>query len=206
MQSGGRAARDRLPEQPWRKEMRGKLWFAALAVVALGTVSTSNAAAQMAQDEKPVSLELRGIVMVPTFDIADAANVGYGGGAGIGYRLGEKFRLMADFDVGIHGTDTPDFNINTYHYMGKFGFDVINNERLVLTLNLGAGAMTFGGDLPESKTYFAINAGAKLGIKVSPAFEILISPQGDIAFSKEADVGTTNSWVWPIGAGFRVKF
>ena len=56
-----------------------------------------------------------------------------------------------------------------------------------------------GSDRPErwgcpercssSETYFAINAGAKLV---------------DITFSDADFVGTNNSWVWPLGIGFRV--
>jgi hypothetical protein len=49
------------------------------------------------------------------FDIADVANVGWGGGVGLGYLASDKVRLMADFDFGAHGTDTPDVTINTYH-------------------------------------------------------------------------------------------
>lgn len=66
--------------------------------------------------------------------------------------------------------------------------------------------MTFGGDLPSRQTYLAINAGAKLGIKVSRMVEVLISPQGDNAFADEANLGTTIAWVWPLGAGLRVLF
>lgn len=95
-------------------------------------------------------------------------------------------------------------DINTYHYMAKAGFDVYETDSVILTLNLGAGAVTFGGDLPSSETYFAINAGAKLGIKLSPTIQLLVSPQGDIAFSDADFVGTDNSWVWPLGIGFRV--
>jgi len=38
----------------------------------------------------------------------------------------------------------------------------------------------------------------------SNALSLVLSPQGDIAFSDEGDVGTTNSWVWPFTAGLRV--
>ena len=183
--------------------MRRQLWTFLIGAFAFGGLATTGASAQV---DKPISIEARGTAMLPTFDIADAADLGFGGGLGIGYRVTERVRLMADVDIGIHGTNTPDFNINTYHYIGKIGYDVVDNDNVVLTLNLGAGAMTFGGDLPSSQTYFAINAGAKLGIKVSPMVDVLISPQGDIAFADEADLGTTNAWVWPLGAGFRVRF
>ncbi len=187
-----------------KQQKQQKQWIVAGALALLASAAAAGTAS--AQVERRSSFELRGIAMLPTFDIADAANLGWGGGVGVGYRVSPRVRLMADVDVAVHGTDVSGFNINTYHYMGKIGYDVVDNGKVVLTLNLGAGAVTFGGDLPQSKTYFAINAGAKLGVRVSPAVEFLVSPQGDIAFTKKADLGTNNSWVWPLGAGFRVKF
>jgi hypothetical protein len=159
----------------------------------------------MSSDDKAFSFELRGTAMVPTFDISDAADVGYGGGFGLGYQLSDNIRLMADVDLGVHGTPTAGVDINTYHYMGKVGYDLYRSDRMVFTVNLGAGAVTFGGDLPWNETYFAINAGAKLGYKLTDSVEFLISPQGDIAFSDTDAVGTDNSWVWPFGIGFRVS-
>jgi hypothetical protein len=35
---------------------------------------------------------------------------------------------------------------------------------------------------------------------------VILSPQGDIAFSDEAEVTTDNSWIWPFAAGFRIRF
>lgn len=197
---------DGYPAAPFEEtvEMLARTLVSAAVAMTLTGVAAPRASAQTYAD-RPINLELRGTAMLPTFDIADAANLGFGGGAGIGYRVTDKFRVMADFDLGIHGTDVTDFTINTYHYMGKVGFDAVDNEKLLLTVNLGAGAVTFGGDLPSSSTYFAINAGAKLAIKVSPMFDLLISPQGDIAFADEAELGTTNAWVWPLAVGFRVK-
>jgi hypothetical protein len=32
----------------------------------------------------------------------------------------------------------------------------------------------------------------------------LLSPQGDIAFTKNDELGTSNAWVWPFTAGIRV--
>jgi hypothetical protein len=175
--------------------------FTTAATLVMAAAGTTLGSAQT----RAVALEFRGTATVPTFDIADAANVGWGGGLGLGYSVSPKVRLMADFDLGVHGTDVTGFKINTYHYVGKLGYDLVNNDRVVVSLNLGVGAVTFGGDLAKSKTYPAINAGAKIGIKVSPAVELLISPQGDIAFTKKADLATTNAWVWPVGVGFRVK-
>ncbi len=185
--------------------MRNRIGMAAAAAWIVVALAAGDAAGQMA-GSKRVSFELRSASVVPTFDIADAANTGFGGGFGVGVRAGERFRLMADFDFGLHGTDIADQDIHTYHFMGKLGYDVFRTDRIVLAVNLGAGAVAFGGDLPETKTYPAINAGAKLGIRVSPTLELLISPQGDIAFTDEAELGTSNAWVWPLGVGFRLGF
>lgn len=163
-------------------------------------------AAAQSQTTAKLALEVRGVAVVPTFDIADAADIGPGFGAGLGYRVAEKVSLMADFDMGIHPTPTPNSDINTLHYMAKVGYDVFVGERVTVTANLGAGVVQFGGDLPETKSYFAINAGAKIAVALSDAVDLLISPQGDIAFTKEAELGTTNAWVWPFGAGLRFRF
>lgn len=176
------------------------------AIAALALVASSQGVAAQAASERRTSLEVRGVAVVPTFDIADAADVGPGFGVGLGYEMAPRWRAMADFDMGIHPTPTPDFDINTLHFMGKVGYDAYVGESVTVAVNLGAGVVQFAGDLPESKSYFAINAGAKVAIALSDAVDLLISPQGDIAFTKEVDLGTTNAWVWPIGAGLRFNF
>jgi hypothetical protein len=183
--------------------MAGRAGLAAIAAVAL-SAPVQGIAAQAAEEPK-VAVEVRGLAVVPTFDIADAADVGPGFGAGIGYQVAPRVRVMADFDMGIHPTPTPDFDINTLHYMGKVGYDAYVSDRVTVTVNLGAGLVQFGGDLPESKTYFAINAGAKIAVGLTDRIGLLFSPQGDIAFTKEAELGTTNAWVWPFGVGLRFQ-
>src|SRR5688500_6554327 len=93
----------------------------AAGVLALAALASVQSAGAQTQTESNVALELRGSALVPTFDIADAADTGVGFGLGIGYRVAPKIRLMADFDMGMHPTPTPDFDINTLHYMGKVG-------------------------------------------------------------------------------------
>lgn len=177
---------------------------AFLTLGALG-VLTSTASAQV---DKAVSLELRAVAMTPTFGIADdervGADVGAGFGLGLGYRLSPAVRLMADFDMASHGTEIGD--VNTYHYMGKIGFDVVRSGSVTLTLNAGAGLVSISPDGGDALNYFAINAGAKLGIRLGSAVELLISPQGDIAFSDEDEVLTSASWIWPLGIGLRFSF
>jgi len=67
-----------------------------------------------------------------------------------------------------------------------------------------SNAMTFDIDGAASHTYPAINVGAKIGYRVSPRVQLLLSPQGDIAFTKDAEVGTSNAWVWPFTVGLRI--
>jgi hypothetical protein len=149
-----------------------------------------------------------GGAVVPTFDIADVAKTGAMFGAAVGYVLNPRWVLMGEFDYGHHtAKGASAVTINTLHYMAKLGYSLTGQrergwEALV---NLGAGAVSF--DVAgTSKTYLAINAGAKITYNFSRSLGFVISPQGDIAFSKKADLNTTNAWVWPVSAGLRIRF
>lgn len=149
-----------------------------------------------------------GGVAVPTFEIADVANTGGAVGAAVGVRLSPRVLLMGEFDYGMHKDKaTGDVEINTLHYIGKIGYSLTGprTQGWEAIVNLGAGAVTFDVADTESFTYFAINAGAKLSYHFNRTFAFVLSPQGDIAFSKEAELGTDNAWVWPITAGFRIN-
>jgi hypothetical protein len=139
----------------------------------------------------------------------------------IGYTVSRRLMVFGSGDFGLHnGADAAvalrgEFDVDTYHYMGKVGYVVYENPvgRLRILLNAGLGAMTIKlkpdqGD-EESRTYFAINVGAKLHYLFAENIGFLLSPQGDIAFSKEedfGDAGASSSWVWPFSAGFFVTF
>ena len=147
---------------------------------------------------------------VPTFDIADVATTGAAFGATLGYRLTPAIVLMGEFDYGMHKDKaTEQVDINTLHYMAKVGYSLTGpkDRGWEAIVNLGAGAVGFdieGSD--ETKTYFAINAGAKLSYSFSRSLAFVLSPQGDIAFTKKEDLTTDNAWVWPITAGVRLSF
>lgn len=160
-----------------------------------------------------LALDLRGGINVPTFDIADVAESGPSFGAGLSYRLADRVWLIGDADFGFHsgadlpgGGEGPDVDVN--HYMVKLGYQVVQSpgSRFSLVLNAGGGLMTFAVDGGDTFTYPGINVGAKLTYDLGSRVSLLLSPQGDIAFSKEEEVGTSNSWVWPFSAGLRVKF
>ncbi|HKU60203.1 MAG TPA: outer membrane beta-barrel protein [Gemmatimonadales bacterium] len=182
-----------------------------LAALLLG-VLVSPAEGQVA--DRRVTLEARGGFNVPTFDISDAVNGGPSLGVGAGYQLAPRVWLLGDVDLGFHsGADLPGGgsgpDVNVYHYMGKVGYAVVPQSQASpwsVIVNAGAGAMTFSVDGGSSSTYPAINVGAKIGYRLNPRLSFVLSPQGDIAFSDEADVGTSNSWVWPFTAGLRVGF
>jgi hypothetical protein len=72
-----------------------------------------------------------------------------------------------------------------------------------LLVNAGGGAMTFDVD-GGSNTYPAINVGAKIRYRFSPRLSLVLSPQGDIAFTDEDVLGTGDAWVWPFTAGLRL--
>jgi hypothetical protein len=169
--------------------------------------------AEAQEGQRRLTLEARGGFNVPTFDISDAVDGGPSVGVGLGYQLSPKVWLLGDFDAGFHsgaaitgGVEAPD--VNVYHYIGKVGYSVVpeGTSSWSVILNAGAGAMTFDVDGGTSNTYPAINVGAKIAYRLSPQVSFLLSPQGDIAFTDEAEVGTTNSWVWPFTAGLRVGF
>jgi hypothetical protein len=163
-----------------------------------------------AQSSNRFTLEGRGGFNVPTFDISDAVDGGPSIGAGLGYQVSQNVWLLGDVDLGFHsgaelgGVEGPD--VKVYHYMAKVGYAVVPEGQgpWSVILNAGGGAMTFDVDGGASNTYPAINVGAKIAYRLSPRLSFVLSPQGDIAFTDEDEVGTTNSWVWPFTAGLRI--
>ena len=164
-----------------------------------------------AQDAPPrVFLEARAGAVVPTFGIADVAETGGAFGATLGINLSPRWSLLGEFDVGSH-TDkaTGNVDITTRHYLAKVGYSLtgVKDKGWEVSVNLGAGAVSFDVDgAPESFTYPAINAGAKITYNFSRAFALVLSPQGDIAFSDQDEVTTSAAWVWPFTAGLRIRF
>lgn len=176
---------------------------AALAALLMATPLAAQAPASK------LFVEALGGAAVPTFDIADVAETGGALGAAIGMRLTPRVVLMGEFDYGMHKDKaTGDVDINTLHYMGKLGYSLTGprEQGWEAIVNLGAGAVSFDVEGAETNTYFAINAGAKLSYNFNRSFALVLSPQGDIAFSKEDELGTDNAWVWPITAGLRINF
>ena len=187
---------------------RNRSWAVLLfGAVQLGLASTAEAQAE----DRRFTLEARGGVNVPTFDITDVAEAGPSFGAGVGVRFAPRLWLMGDVDLGFHsgadlpgGAEGPD--VKVYHYIAKVGYELLppGDSRWSLIVNAGAGALTFDPDGADASTYPAINVGAKLGYELSPRVTFLLSPQGDIAFTDDEALGTSDAWVWPITAGVRV--
>ena len=171
------------------------------------------ATGQAQSAERRFSIEARGGFSLPTFDISDAVDAGPSIGVGAALNFAPKLWLMGDVDLGFHtgaqlvgGGTGPD--VKVYHYVAKLGYELLSEGRSSpwsLIVNAGAGALTFDADgAGSSNTYPAINIGAKIGYRLSPRVQLLLSPQGDIAFTDGKDVGTSNSWVWPFTAGVRI--
>jgi opacity protein-like surface antigen len=180
-----------------------------LTLAAVGALALS--APLAAQQAGPrFFVEGLGGAVVPTFDIADVAKTGGAFGAAFGYRVNPRWTLMGEFDYGMHKDKaTGSVDINTSHYMAKIGYapSTWRERGWDVLVNLGVGAVNFDVQgAPKSYTYLAINAGAKLAYNFNRSFALVLSPQGDIAFSKKSEVGTTNAWVWPFTAGLRVNF
>jgi hypothetical protein len=186
--------------------MEMKTWVNA-AAIAVAVLAGGTASAQ--ETTSKMFVEVLGGAAVPTFDIADVATTGSAVGAAIGMRLNPKWVVMGEFDYGMHKDKaTESVDINTLHYMAKIGYSLTGprTRGWEAVVNLGAGAVTFDVENGESNTYPAINAGAKLAYNFNRSFALVLSPQGDIAFTKKDELGTDNAWVWPITAGLRLNF
>ena len=155
-------------------------------------------------------VEGRGGAVVPTFDIADVATSGGNLGATLGLRASPRWVLMGEFDYGMHEDEATGLTeIKTLHYMAKIGYSLTGpRERgWEALVNLGLGAVSFDVEgAPETNTYFAINAGAKIAYNFNRSVAFVLSPQGDIAFSDEDELATSDAWVWPFTTGLRVNF
>ena len=184
--------------------MMRTLLLAAAGAAALG------APLRAQQPPTTVFFEARGGGVTPTFGIADVAKTGTALGATLGFRPSPRWVLMAEYDDGSHKDKATGLvDITTRHYMAKVGYSLTGpRERgWDAIINLGAGAVGFDVEgAPEQFTYFAINAGAKLAYNFNRSVAFVLSPQGDIAFSKKEELTTTNAWVWPFTAGLRVNF
>jgi hypothetical protein len=176
---------------------------AALGLAVFGALAISQPAAAQ------VDINVRGGAAVPTFDIADAADVGYAFGGGVGLWLSDRLVARANVDFGSHsGADGgPDVNVN--HYIAGLGYLLTDPaSSFYIIVNLGAGALNFDVDAEgvESLTNFAINAGAEIGTWLSDSISLFLSPQGDIAFTdSDGALGTSTAWVWPFTAGLKVR-
>jgi hypothetical protein len=178
--------------------------FAALALVAFH----HPIAAQVSTPR--FFVEGLGGAVVPTFDIGDVAKTGAAVGAAVGYRVNDRWVVLGEFDYAKHKDKfTGSADINTLHYIAKVGYSLTGPKERgwEAIVNLGAGAVTFDVEnAPLNFTYFAINAGAKVAYNFNRSVAFVVSPQGDIAFSDEAEINTNNAWVWPVTAGLRVSF
>ena len=180
-------------------------------VAATVTLLTIPSAARAQAEGRRVTIEARGGLNVPTFDIADAVDAGPSFGLGAAVQVSPRVYLLGDVDLGFHSgagvagvTSAPD--VKVYHYMAKLGYQLLRegSSPWSVIVNAGAGALTFDVDGAGSNTYPAINVGAKIAYRLSPRVSLLLSPQGDIAFTKDDELVTTNAWVWPFTAGIRL--
>jgi len=185
-----------------------KQLYIALALV---TLHAAPLAAQEVRPEPPRAfVEVLGGGAVPTFDIADVAKTGGALGAAVGYQLNRRWVLMGEFSYGMHKDQaTSSVDIGTLHYMAKIGYSLTGPKESgwEAIVNLGVGVVTFDVDgASEALTYPAINAGAKIAYHLSRSLALVLSPQGDIAFTDESELTTTNAWVWPFTVGLRARF
>lgn len=196
-----------------------KLLKSVLALAAI-IMLASPAAAQ--RPDQPWLIEGHAGYYVPTFDVADVVKSEFGFGGGVGYFVTDRILLFAEVDYSSHSGNRDEVanlpiggfegaDVKVLHFMGKIGYNLYSSpdSKLKILVNAGAGAMNFDVDLTgaESKTYFAINAGAKLYYMFHNNVGLVVSPQGDIAFTSKDDGFTgSTAWVWPFSAGLVLNF
>ena len=165
-----------------------------------------------AAQDRPAAFSVRGGFAVPTFDITDIAESGPAFGVGVQVPVGERLFVRGAADFGTHDVvDTSDVDVKVNHYIVGLGLPVVqptSESPWRVSLNAGAGLMSFDVDgASETNTYFAINVGGEVEYAVSEKVSLLLSPQGDIAFTDEDDGFTgSTAWVWPITAGAKFYF
>lgn len=178
-------------------------------LLAAGVLLTGPAGLEAQAGEGPVSFNARGGLALPTFDIADVADPGGTFGAGVKVHLGDRVFLRGNADFGFHPGAVPSApDVDVFHYVAGVGYRLTPEDtRWYASVNLGAGALTFAPDAPgdPSFTYFAVNAGGEVGYRVTDRLSVFLSPQGDIALSEEAELGTGDAWVWPLTAGVEFR-
>lgn len=182
---------------------RLSLLTAAFAVVAT--------AAFAQRPERPWTIEGLAGAAVPTFAITDLAKTGGVYGGAIGFRPTEQILVLAELDWGKHGGKDGGADVAVSHYMAKVGYGIYESAdgKLKAFVNAGLGAVSFDPDISgaDANTYFAVNAGAKVYYMLGPSINLVLSPQGDIAFVSEDDGFTgSTAWVWPFTAGLSVNF
>ncbi|MFB6239982.1 MAG: hypothetical protein ABEJ46_00145, partial [Gemmatimonadota bacterium] len=89
-------------ESPTMNRITTRLVGGAAAAALVLTLAPGAASAQMAGGDRPVNIDLRGGLNVPTFDITDAARAGPSFGAGLGLPLGPRLTVRANADFGFH--------------------------------------------------------------------------------------------------------
>ncbi len=97
--------------------------------------------------------------------------------------------------------------MDVYHFMAKVGYELLQpgTSPWSVAVNLGAGALNCRPDGAESSPT-PPSTREQIGYRVSPRLTLLLSPQGDIAFADEDELGTSNALVWPFTAGLRLNF
>lgn len=189
---------------------------AAVAAVVLLLGWSGVAGAQMVEDQRQASLEIRAGAAIPGSDLADQFDPGFSAGLGIGFPFAERARLILGGDVGFLSEVVRDEELGTgeirqffegdlrlWHYGGDLEVDLTDPDRsgVSFTLRGGLGATTIdperirtvvGGQEPvvtetESRTRFTANGGLGLGFPLSDGVDLLLGGKAYAIFMSEDD-------------------
>lgn len=186
---------------------------AALTLVfALTLAAPAQVEAQVA--ERPLSVDARGGIAVPTGDLADLVDAGPSFGLGLAYRVHPRVSVRVDGDLDLYGgadfddpgavqSGAPDMKF--LHFSGGLEYDVLRRDQghWNVTVN-GAGGMTVidsdsfrEGPVTNPETqeeeiaflesYFTANGGLKVGYAVTPMATVYAGAQWYVSFADQED-------------------
>lgn len=177
-----------------------------------------------------VGLEAQAGVAVPTGRLAGLTDPGASFGLQAGYHLSPRVALNVDGNVdllgGAAGTTARAPDMRVWRYGGGVSADFLPAPRWALVGSVGAGAARFSSDrftasgqtaaASFAHTYFASNAGLKLGYALSDRVTTYVGARGVWIRADEEDSGALaqidpnrfeafgSTWSVPVTAGLKI--
>jgi hypothetical protein len=173
----------------------------------------------VAQDDRYATVDVRAGYTQPLGDAKDQLKGQSSFGGGFMLQIANRLRLGASFDFAHHSQKPViggpnDRQFQVFHTFVKIAFDLVNQEKVNISIIAGPGMMFFSPNDAlhnatgiESDRHFAVNGGATITWWFADRIGIVLSPQADIALSRTTGQVFTDksAMLFPLTAGFRFK-